>query len=76
MAALRARGIHVQTLSIRRPHSQEAVSVEVRAEAARTTDLPETPDRAAVDSLLRIVGHEHRRHSATADFLLDAIAVG
>lgn len=36
VAALRTRGIHVQTLSIRKPHSKEAVSDEVKAEAART----------------------------------------
>jgi len=36
VAALRSRGIHVQTLSIRKPHSKEAVSDEVKAEAART----------------------------------------
>src|SRR5205085_11629132 len=52
VAALRASGVHVETLSVRRPASKEVVSDEVRAERKRTYYLlPANPLRVAAAHL-------------------------
>jgi glycosyltransferase involved in cell wall biosynthesis len=65
VAALRASGVHVETLSVRRPASKEVVSDEVRAERERTYYLlPANPLRAAAAHLELLFKRPGRYFSA------------
>ena len=65
VAALRASGVHVETLSVRRPASKEVVSDEVRAERERTYYLlPANPLRSAAAHLGLLFKHPGRYFSA------------
>ena len=65
VAALRASGVHVETLSVRKPSSKEIVSDEVRAERERTYYLlPACPLTAAKAHLGLLFGSPGRYLSA------------
>jgi glycosyltransferase involved in cell wall biosynthesis/nucleoside-diphosphate-sugar epimerase len=65
VAALRASGVHVETLSVRRPSTKEVVSDEVRAERERTYYLlPANPLRVTVAHLGLLFKHPGRYFSA------------
>jgi glycosyltransferase involved in cell wall biosynthesis/nucleoside-diphosphate-sugar epimerase len=65
VAALRASGAHVETLSVRRPSNKEVVSDEVRAERERTYYLlPANPLRVAAAHLSLLFKHPGRYVSA------------
>jgi colanic acid/amylovoran biosynthesis glycosyltransferase len=55
VAALRAAGHQVETFSIRKPHSKEAVSDTVKAESARTFYVLSSPKIGIIGSHLRML---------------------